>query len=162
LVTTWSKKSRELCRPCLIPLWPQTKHVINDRFLALRSLALLHKSFKLYPPSQFWSINIVLFIHYRNLALCWVIDALPSTVCRPLDELTLSAKISFTKRGTLDIDKHSVKTLLTSVKLSAKNDTRQRLRRMFSSLCRVLQTLGTTVLSDSDMWCGGVWIMQCS
>lgn len=59
--------------------------------------------------------------HYRNLSLCRVQfvghsakNYLPSVT---LDDLTLSAKTSFTESGTLGIYRHSAKILLPSVKL---------------------------------------------
>jgi hypothetical protein len=63
--------------------------------------------------------------------------SLPSTT---LDEIRLLATTSSTECETLGIDEHSVKSLLSSVKLSAKRDARQINKSIF---CRVsFLTLG--------------------
>jgi hypothetical protein len=45
LVTTWSKKSKRRCRHRLIPLWAQTKHILNrwDKHPAIHYLRFLEK-----------------------------------------------------------------------------------------------------------------------
>jgi hypothetical protein len=64
--------------------------------------------------------------HYRNLALCRVLDALPSAFCWALGKVLLSVTSVFTESRTLGIEIHSVKKSLPSVKHSANGGARQR------------------------------------
>jgi hypothetical protein len=65
-------------------------------------------------------------VHYRNPALCRVLDALPSVFCRTLDKVMLLVTTMFTESRTLGTGKHSAKTSLPSAKHSANSNARQR------------------------------------
>jgi hypothetical protein len=65
-------------------------------------------------------------IHYQNLALCRVLDALPSAIYQALDELRLSAQTSFVEGRTLGIERPSAKEALPSTKLPAKRVAQRR------------------------------------
>jgi hypothetical protein len=65
-------------------------------------------------------------LHYRNPALCRVLDALPSAFCRALGKVLLSVTTTFTESRTLSIGRHSAKTALPSAKHTAKGNARQR------------------------------------
>jgi hypothetical protein len=74
--------------------------------------------------------------HYRNPALCRVLDALPSAFCRALGKkslpsatlgkVLLSVMIAFTESRTLGTEIHSAKKSLPSVNHSANGGARQR------------------------------------
>jgi hypothetical protein len=69
---------------------------------------------------------VISFKHYWNLALCQVIDTLPSAFYQALGKVPLSVSIAFTESRTLGTGRHSAKTTLLSDKHSAKNNVRQR------------------------------------